>query len=821
VQGPLDHDHSSDQRAGFNLIQMSILLTVASIAMVSALPSVEQGGYYSKAAATIEKMRTIEQAAIGFMAANGRRPCPADGQYGVDAASFGKEAGNPGTCTGGSPAAPFGPDAGTGYIVGGTVPTKTLGLPDEYAFDEWGRRITYIVDKRATKKYVCGTLQNYPHNAGTGGIAIKNSTGGSTIENTMYAYISHGADGHGAFPMQGSTVANRINTGSIDTDSLTNSGVNASFTYDTANFTNVKVKKEKTATFDDVLYYADYAKNTCCIGTTCVPIGFRIDGEAGNRLGNIESYNRGLKVMDLNADGYDDLLLASHTRHWGWILFGKNGNWASPFLTTSLDGTNGFALKTSHNPMNYYSGDFDGDGYKDLMTSSWGFGNATIIIFGHQASYPAAFQSFAPSTFNGTNGSVIGISGVAGAANTQFVGKFSSTLYEDFIAFGSCSNNNYWVFRGRPRPWPASTTLGGQTLGSQLIGFTSSNPADCGYLNAGDFNDDGFVDLFFSVWNPTRIGHVINGGEGPGGSWSSGYAAENVNTPGNPDGILLNKPLYGAYWVGRGVGDINNDGVTDLFAGDGDGTESAGGPALGRTMVIFGDAALPGSSWPPDWNSSTTLTGANGFRLVGSWTGSNVGLFTNDQTRTIDVNGDGLNDLVFPVNLYGDKVHILFGAASYSATYFGNTAFNGATGSVVMASTCPENWGHECRRTIEFGDVNGDGVADMLLSQPRATVGGRSRAGHVAVVFGRTGAWPATINWTDLDGTNGFIIEGQNADDYLGYTAALANLNGDDYDDVIACAPYADNNGADSGSCYVLYGKADGFSASYNASEIQ
>src|SRR5690242_8346084 len=104
------------------------------------------------------------------MAFNGRRPCPADGQYAINNANFGVEAATPGTCTGSTPAAPFGPDAGTSYVVGGTIPTKTLNISDDYAFDGWGRRMTYVVDTRATKASTCYTLQNYPTNNGTGGV---------------------------------------------------------------------------------------------------------------------------------------------------------------------------------------------------------------------------------------------------------------------------------------------------------------------------------------------------------------------------------------------------------------------------------------------------------------------------------------------------------------------------------------------------------------------------------------------------------------------------------------------------------------------------
>src|SRR5207237_6768383 len=105
--------------------------------------------------------------------------------------------------------------------VAGVIPTKSLNLPDEYAFDEWGRRITYLVDPRATKESTCYTLQNYPTNNGTGGVMVQTKDINGTVNTTdsvMYAYISHGPDGHGAFPAQGSTVANRLKTGSTEDD---------------------------------------------------------------------------------------------------------------------------------------------------------------------------------------------------------------------------------------------------------------------------------------------------------------------------------------------------------------------------------------------------------------------------------------------------------------------------------------------------------------------------------------------------------------------------------------------------------------------------
>ena len=203
---------------------LSVILLVGAIVYASVLAGGCAGDPVLKSSDTVTKLSKVEQAMVGFMARNGRRPCPADGQYDVNTANFGKEAANQGSCTGGTPAADFiaagqvmtgnttsgstvvtgisststllagmavsgsgiagetsiaGINSATqvtltlpatatasgvtltfaGSVVGGVIPTKSLGLSDDYAFDQWGRRITYVVDTRATQNQSCVALE--------------------------------------------------------------------------------------------------------------------------------------------------------------------------------------------------------------------------------------------------------------------------------------------------------------------------------------------------------------------------------------------------------------------------------------------------------------------------------------------------------------------------------------------------------------------------------------------------------------------------------------------------------------------------------------
>ncbi len=71
------------------------------------------------------------------------------------------------------------------------------------------------------------------------------------------------------------------------------------------------------------------------------------------------------------------------------------------------------------------------------------------------------------------------------------------------------------------------------------------------------------------------------------------------------------------------------------------------------------------------------------------------------------------------------------------------------------------------------------------------------------------GAFPANINLSALNGTNGFRISGVAVVDRLGTAVSTAgDVNGDGVDDLLIGAPNADPNGYDSGTSYVVFGRA-------------
>jgi hypothetical protein len=103
--------------------------------------------------------------------------------------------------------------------------------------------------------------------------------------------------------------------------------------------------------------------------------------------------------------------------------------------------------------------------------------------------------------------------------------------------------------------------------------------------------------------------------------------------------------------------------------------------------------------------------------------------------------------------------------------------------------------------------VNGDGYADVIIGAEYANYGAEA-TGSSYVVFGHGGKFVPAFSLGDLDGRNGFRIDGEAQEDYSGNSVASADLNYDGLDDLVIGAQQADAEGnADAGSVYVIFGR--------------
>jgi len=329
------------------------------------------------------------------------------------------------------------------------------------------------------------------------------------------------------------------------------------------------------------------------------------------------------------------------------------------------------------------------------------------------------------------------------------------------------------------------------TGGFRMDGISANDRSGFSVSGAGDVNGDGLADLIVGARNAD-----------PGGDSNAG---ESYVVFGKTDTALVNLANLGAGGFridgidasdnsGRsvaGAGDVNGDGLGDLIIG-----ADGGDNAAGESYVVFGKA----SSSPVDLAN----LGAGGFRIDGIDTGDNSG---RSVSGAGDVNGDGLADLIVGAqggdpdgdNGAGES-YVVFGKARATAVDLANL---GAGGFRIDGIDSADFSGFS---VAGAGDVNGDGLADLIIGAYGADPGGDSGAGESYVVFGKADTVP--VNLADL-GAGGFRIDGIDAYDLSGFSVSGAgDVNGDGLADLIVGALGADPGGdSGAGESYVVFGK--------------
>src|SRR5581483_2987055 len=93
-----------------------------------------------------------------------------------------------------------------------------------------------------------------------------------------------------------------------------------------------------------------------------------------------------------------------------------------------------------------------------------------------------------------------------------------------------------------------------------------------------------------------------------------------------------------------------------------------------------------------------------------------------------------------------------------------------------------------------------------------------SGAGSAYVVFGAASGLPATLELTQLNGTEGFRIQGTGVDDYVGRSVSSAgDVNGDGFADLLVTSADASRS---SMTAYVIFGHGGTFSADIHVSSV-
>jgi hypothetical protein len=101
------------------------------------------------------------------------------------------------------------------------------------------------------------------------------------------------------------------------------------------------------------------------------------------------------------------------------------------------------------------------------------------------------------------------------------------------------------------------------------------------------------------------------------------------------------------------------------------------------------------------------------------------------------------------------------------------------------------------------GDVDGDGIPDLILGAPEDDPGSFSNAGSAAIFLGSTLVSGGSFSYDSADA----LFSGENAGDAAGTSVDLTgDVNGDGYDDILVGAPEYDGAGSNVGIAYYLTG---------------
>jgi hypothetical protein len=153
-----------------------------------------------------------------------------------------------------------------------------------------------------------------------------------------------------------------------------------------------------------------------------------------------------------------------------------------------------------------------------------------------------------------------------------------------------------------------------------------------------------------------------------------------------------------------------------------------------------------------------------------------------------DLNGDGIDDTaIAATGASGNagEVSIYFGNANTEAIPTADASFIGTDGNTRAGN-----------QLAPAGDVNGDGLADLLVWEPF----GNNNRGALYVIYGKASGWASNVSLSQAD------VSVSSNDVYLTAMGESGDVNGDGYSDLILGSVTAEGY---KGATYVLFGAAD------------
>lgn len=278
----------------------------------------------------------------------------------------------------------------------------------------------------------------------------------------------------------------------------------------------------------------------------------------------------------------------------------------------------------------------------------------------------------------------------------------------------------------------------------------------------GDVDGDGYEDVL-----------IGNHGEGAAPAYLFRGPLEGTYSAAEADTVFTSRDGTGGVgWSVAGAGDVDADGLADVVLSNG--CESTEGGYQWEALVFLSPG--PGHLAPDE--ADVLLSGETGWACTIRWV-DGAG----------DTNGDGYDDVLVSVESgFGDS-HVLL----FLGPLMGALGNNEADAEIV----CTDSDLGCGFRAAAAGDVNGDGVGDVL-------VGDRMANDFAGKVYLFHGPIAGTVDTFSADAT----LVGEESGDAAGFALTGAgDLDQDGYGDVLVGAP---GTGEDRGFAYLLYGPLEG-----------
>jgi hypothetical protein len=403
-----------------------------------------------------------------------------------------------------------------------------------------------------------------------------------------------------------------------------------------------------------------------------------------------------------------------------------------------------------------------------------------------------------------------------------------------------------------PDPAPINPVLGPIRVGEvdedgkpkQFIihGQTADDQSGWAVSNAGDVNGDGLDDLLigarrandyagnvYVVFGKANLDEVfladVEDGQG-------GFVVRGDTSGNTAEFESLSKGNELGYSVSA-AGDLNGDGLADLIVGSpyANRTFYSTYSQTNVTLTDVGSAhVIFGKSDTTAINVSQLNTPSSGYDLTEK-TGSFA--YAGQSVRSAgDVNGDGVADLIVGAPGNFDRLtnaYVVFGRLGQSsATDLPDIGGSQAGFKIYYddpldTTNDKQYFGQVGYSVSSAGDVNGDGLADLLVGcwyLDDEVADFRFGPGYTYMVFGKTDQQSINLNDIETSSNLGFKIKGEMDGDTAGWSVRSAgDVNGDGLADVIVGAPVevALRNSAYSvgrnnywaGKSYVVFGKKD------------